>query len=588
MIEHLVKGQLPYVDGVPGTGQESISWIKNGERLCGASTKTSNDGSYNRPSVSIQTNVETIDTNQTGATLKVNEIIDAVNIIQENLEHLGDQSIITQVNKNTDDIAELTQHVVDVENATSGVLYLTDQIRGEMGHRPVDDNTTRTIYADLFWLKGEVGAYKGFDINGNSLPGSNGSGLKYRFNEVNQLALLNQQRIGSLEDRWIASDVGQLITDLDDMRTEIGRKQLANGIPIYTRLKVIENAMSNDDGSIDQIKLKIDFDNASSIAERVSLVETNLVSLTNTVNRPTTGILARVDKIEGQIGSVDQPYTLLHDVDKNKRDITSLNQVIGADGSSGIRGEIVLLNSAIGTESEPNSINGRLQILQIESGQTALGLSDVTARVGDSDSGLTAASILMSTDLYGNANGATQFEKDGVKKTARDLALVMPTKLDRPIDTGRWYFENGSWKKASSIMVAVEKKDFTFDVTETVTEIPFIDFVQTIANGVIFENGALKFTDSGRVQARIEVELSGVLDTDNYEIVISHIVSGGTTKYTTLQEFTLRSDSKRLYTRDWLYEVSPNDTMAISIKALDSGSVKTVDIKHISAVIVPV
>ncbi|UOX40537.1 fibritin neck whisker [Aeromonas phage GomatiRiver_11] len=588
MIDLLIKGTLPYVDGVPGDGQLPIDWIKNGERLCGASTKTSNDGSYNRAGVSIQKNVKELNDSLNTSTDKVNEVIGAVNIIQDTLEHLGDQSIIDQVNTNTNDISELTQHVVDVENATSGVLFLTEQMRSELGHRPVDDNSTRTLYADLFWTKKELGAYPGFDINGNLVPGSIGSGLKYRFNSVNQLASSNQQRIIVLENKWIASDVGQLATDLDDIRSELGRKNQATGISVYTRLKSIETQLANDDGSTEAIKEKIDFNNAIPIAQRVSLVETNLVSLTNTINRPNTGVLDRVTKIEGQIGTVDQPYTILHDVSKNTRDIAALNVLIGQDGSTGIRGDIVLINASIGTASEPNTINGRLQTLQTESGQMALDLADVTARVGDSNSGLVAANILMSTDIYGSSTGATQFERDGIKKTARDNALAMPTKLDRPIDTGRWYFENGGWKKASDIMVAVEKRDFQFGVTETNQIIPFVDFTQTVANGIVFDQGVMRFTDGGRVQARIEVEIGGIADIDNYEVSIVHVRDGQPTITTPLQEFTLRSGSKRLYTRDWLYMVAYGDTVSITIKAMDADSVKTVDIKHISAVIVPV
>ncbi|QBX32841.1 Wac [Aeromonas phage Asfd_1] len=588
MIELLIKGKLPFVDGVPDDGQQRIDWIKNGERLCGASTKTSNDGSYNRPTVSVQLNVAALDEEHDTSVDKINEVIGSVNIIKETLDHLGDQNIIDQVNLNTHDIQELTQHVVDVENATSGVLYLTEQIQKQLGHRDIDDNSDRTIYDDIFWMKKEVGAYPGFDLNGNLVPSSTGSGLKYRFNAVNQLASRNQQRIIELENKWIASDVGQLTSDLDDMRYELGRKNQATGIPVYTRLQVIESRLAGDDGSTDEIKQKIDFDNVVPIAQRVSLVETNLVSLTNTINRPTTGILARVEKIEGQIGTVDQPYTILHDVAKNSRDIAGLNVLIGEDGSSGIRGEIVLINGAIGTGSEPNTINGRLQTLQTASGQMSLELADVVDRVGDSNSGLVAANILMSTDMYGSSTGATQFERDGVKKTARDTAAALPSKLDRPLDTGRWYFENGGWKLASNIMIAVEKKDFKLDVAETETIIPFVDFNQTVANGVIFEGGLMRFTDSGRVQAQIEVEIGGLLDTDNYEVSIAHIRDGQPTVYTPLQEFTLRSGSKRLYTRDWLYMISAGDKVSISVKALDTDSAKLVDIKHISSVIVPV
>ena len=55
--------ELPFVDSVPGEGQERISWIKNGEEILGASTKYGNDGSMNRPTVSVFKNVEVLDEN---------------------------------------------------------------------------------------------------------------------------------------------------------------------------------------------------------------------------------------------------------------------------------------------------------------------------------------------------------------------------------------------------------------------------------------------------------------------------------------------------------------------------------------------
>lgn len=585
MIDKITKGVIPYVDTTPGDGQLRIGWIKNGERLSAASTQTSSDGVYNRAPLNIQQNVVQLDEDQAQSFLKINEIVDAVNIIQDNLGVIGDNTIIDQINANSNDILAIKQDISKVETNLAGVLSLSESTSEKLGHRYLDDNTTRSVYGDLYWVKTELGAYPGFDINGNSVPSSIGSGLKYRFSQVNQTVSLNTQRITALENSWAQSDVGQLTSDLYDLRMEIGNTNLGTGIPIYTRLTAIENTLGGGNDDVDQIKIKIDFSNPVSIASRVALNESATSSLANTMNTPVTGVLSRLGAVEQKIGDVNTQNTILHDINRNTSNIATIAQILGADSSSGIQADISDLNAAIGSIGEPSSINGRLHILQTNHNQMSLSLNDVVSRVGDENSGLVAANVLMSTDLYGNAAGITQLERDGIKKTVKESSETLQLKLDKPLAVGRWYYENGVWVKATSVMVAVEKKDFQITTTETSKIIPFVDFDQTVANGCIFESGKIKFTDGGLVNASIEIETSGLLETDNLEISIAH-TSGGITSYTNLQEFTLRSNG-RLYVRNWLYNVILDDTIAIYVKALDSSSAKSITIGKMSAVIVP-
>lgn len=585
MIDKITKGVIPYVDTTPGDGQLRIGWIKNGERLSAASTQTSSDGVYNRAPLNIQQNVVQLDEDQAQSFLKINEIVDAVNIIQDNLGVIGDNTIIDQINANSNDILAIKQDISKVETNLAGVLSLSESTSEKLGHRYLDDNTTRSVYGDLYWVKTELGAYPGFDINGNSVPSSIGSGLKYRFSQVNQTVSLNTQRITALENSWAQSDVGQLTSDLYDLRMEIGNTNLGTGIPIYTRLTAIENTLGGGDDDVDQIKTKIDFSNPVSIASRVALNESATSSLANTMNTPVTGVLSRLGAVEQKIGDVNTQNTILHDINRNTSNIATITQILGSDSSSGIQGDISDLNAAIGSIGEPSSINGRLYILQTNHNQMSLSLNDVVSRVGDENSGLVAANVLMSTDLYGNAAGITQLERDGIKKTVKESSETLQLKLDKPLAVGRWYYENGVWVKATNIMVAVEKKDFQITTTETSKIIPFVDFDQTVANGCIFESGQIKFTDGGLVNASIEIETSGLLETDNLEISIAH-TSGGITSYTNLQEFTLRSNG-RLYARNWLYNVILDDTIAIYVKALDPSSAKSITIGKMSAVIVP-
>ncbi|AWH15540.1 fibritin neck whisker [Aeromonas phage 60AhydR15PP] len=585
MIDKITKGVIPYVDTTPGDGQLRIGWIKNGERLSAASTQTSSDGVYNRAPLNIQQNVVQLDEDQAQSFLKINEIVDAVNIIQDNLGVIGDNTIIDQINANSNDILAIKQDISKVETNLAGVLSLSESTSEKLGHRYLKDNTTRTVYGDLYWIKTELGAYPGFDTNGNSVPSSTGSGLKYRFSQVNQTVSLNTQRITALENSWAQSDVGQLTSDLYNLRMEVGNTNRGTGIPIYTRLTAIENTLGGGNDDVDQIKIKIDFSNPVSIASRVTLNESATSSLANTMNTPVTGVLSRLGAVEQKIGDVNTQNTILHDINRNTSNIATIAQILGADGSSGIQGDISDINAAIGSIEEPSSINGRLHILQTNHNQMSLSLNDVVSRVGDENSGLVAANVLMSTDLYGNAAGITQLERDGIKKTVKESSETLQLKLDKPLAVGRWYYENGVWVKATNIMVAVEKKDFQITTTETSKIIPFVDFDQTVANGCIFESGQIKFTDGGLVNASIEIETSGLLETDNLEISIAH-TSSGITSYTNLQEFTLRSNG-RLYARNWLYNVILDDTIAIYVKALDSSSAKSITIGKMSAVIVP-
>ncbi|MGR2462553.1 hypothetical protein ACUX4R_27185, partial [Salmonella enterica] len=129
---------------------------------------------------------------------------------QDNLGVIGDNTVIDQINANSNDILAIKQDISKVETNLAGVLSLSESTSEKLGHRYLEDNTTRTVYGDLYWIKTELGAYPGFDINGNSVPSSIGSGLKYRFSQVNQTVSLNTQRITALDNSWAQSEVGQL------------------------------------------------------------------------------------------------------------------------------------------------------------------------------------------------------------------------------------------------------------------------------------------------------------------------------------------------------------------------------------------
>ena len=97
MINKLELANLPFVDGVPEADQKRIEWIRNGDCLTAATTKYGHDGALNAAALGVQTNVETLEKNDTTTKDKVNEIVDSVNQIKEALDISTDVSVIQQI-----------------------------------------------------------------------------------------------------------------------------------------------------------------------------------------------------------------------------------------------------------------------------------------------------------------------------------------------------------------------------------------------------------------------------------------------------------------------------------------------------------
>lgn len=417
--------KIPFVDGVPSdTTQTPINWIINGETLDGAKTKVTNEGSLNRCGVLVQKNAVQLETNTITQTSKINEVIDQVNLISENLAAISDESVIDKLDKVVADVDVLKVEMT-AEQATSASHTLKIQdLEKEIG--PWDASTDpkhRTIRKDIIFLKGELGAYPGFNEDGDVDPTSTGSGVKYKVMTNAQAISIHEGRITKLEDDWANSDVGHLTDEVTDLRNEMGPKHLATFESVYVRLNHIGDDITSTNTEISNINQYIGrtgSGGSGSIDSRMTAAEGDIDTLQTQMNDPVVGVLPRVILLENAVGNSQVPGSIRYDISTMKRDISDLNMIVGESSDDGLRGEMAQVMTDIGTDSQPTSIKGRLLTVENTQRDDHQVLADVVAIVGNTSSGLVATNIAMGKVLYGDATSSDPFIKDGVQKTARD------------------------------------------------------------------------------------------------------------------------------------------------------------------------
>lgn len=421
--------KIPYVDGVPSDStQKQIQWIRNGETLEGAESKTSNEGNLNQAGVSIQKNTVQLEANTDIHNQKINEVIDQLNVITENLEAVADESVINTLN---DAVADIAQMQTEVTQIGSSVSTQTQKINGIIDEIGVYDSTTdpkhRTLRKDIIFLKNELGAYAGFNVNGDVDPTSTGTGLKYRVMQNALATSIQEGRLTKLEDEWALSDVGQLTQELIDLRNEIGPKGLATLQPVYVRLNDINTRFEATNSEIAVINNYIGrtgSGSSGSIVTRVSTAENEINALKISMYDP-SGVINRVSAIETTIGTSTTPGGVKYDIAQTKRTLMDINMVLGEAGDEGLRGEFATVLTDIGSDSEPLSMKGRILNLEDTTRDTTSRLIDVESRVGNTSSGLVAANIVIGKDLYGDATSSDIFTKDGIKKTLKDTLTAI-------------------------------------------------------------------------------------------------------------------------------------------------------------------
>ncbi len=418
--------KIPFVDGVPddATTQTKIIWIKNGETLDGSPDKVSNTGSLNRTGVNIQQNAVQLEQNTITHNDKINEVIDQVNLITENIDAIGDESVIKKVNQLDQDVRALTLSNTQTQNKVAQLTLSVNAQNDEIGeYDPEKDPKHRTIRNDIIYIKKEVGSYPGFNVDGDVDPSSTGTGLKYRVLSNQRAISMQETRITKLEDDWALSEVGQLTEEVKELRAEMGDSGLATTRSIYARIKILEDGSVVMQNELDAINSYIGrtSGSTSSINDRVNSMENSVSSLATQINDPVTGITAQITTINGQIGTVSVQGSIRYDIAENKRRLMDMEMILGESGDEGLQGQVAILTGDIGEDSDPTSIKGRLSVVEGELRTNTSALWELQGVVGNSSSGLVATSQQVNKEIYGDGVSADPVTRAGLKKTTRNL-----------------------------------------------------------------------------------------------------------------------------------------------------------------------
>lgn len=418
--------KIPFVDGVPddATTQTNIIWIKNGETLDGSPDKVSNTGSLNRTGVNIQQNAVQLEQNTITHNDKINEVIDQVNLITENIDAIGDESVIKKVNQLDQDVRALTLSNTQTQNKVAQLTLSVNAQNDEIGeYDPEKDPKHRTIRNDIIYIKKEVGSYPGFNVDGDVDPSSTGTGLKYRVLSNQRAISMQETRITKLEDDWALSEVGQLTEEVKELRAEMGDSGLATTRSIYARIKILEDGSVVMQNELDAINSYIGrtSGSTSSINDRVNSMENSVSSLATQINDPVTGITAQITTINGQIGTVSVQGSIRYDIAENKRRLMDMEMILGESGDEGLQGQVAILTGDIGEDSDPTSIKGRLSVVEGELRTNTSALWELQGVVGNSSSGLVATSQQVNKEIYGDGVSADPVTRAGLKTTTRNL-----------------------------------------------------------------------------------------------------------------------------------------------------------------------
>ncbi|ALA45311.1 fibritin neck whiskers [Enterobacter phage phiEap-3] len=418
--------KIPFVDGVPddATTQTKILWIKNGETLDGSPDKVSNTGSLNRTGVNIQQNAVQLEQNTITHNNKINEVIDQVNLITENIDAIGDESVIKKVNQLDQDVQALTLSNTQTQNKVAQLTLSVNAQNDEIGeYDPEKDPKHRTIRNDIIYIKKEVGSYPGFNVDGDVDPSSTGTGLKYRVLSNQRAISMQETRITKLEDDWALSEVGQLTEEVKELRAEMGDSGLATTRSIYARIKILEDGSVVMQNELDAINSYIGrtSGSTSSINDRVNSLENSVSSLATQINDPVTGITAQIATINGQIGTVSAQGSIRYDIAENKRRLMDMEMILGESGDEGLQGQVAILTGDIGEDSDPTSIKGRLSVVEGELRTNTSALWELQGVVGNSSSGLVATSQQVNKEIYGDGVSADPVTRAGLKTTTRNL-----------------------------------------------------------------------------------------------------------------------------------------------------------------------
>ncbi len=426
--------ELPFVDSVPDEGQERISWIKNGEEILGASTKYGNDGSMNRPIVSVFKNVEVLDENVGILKTAIETSQKDIKTIQGVLDVSGDIEALAQISVNKNDISNLKTLTNEHTDILTGTNNTVDKIIADIGPFNDEENSVyRTIRNDLLWIKQELGQYSGQDINGLPVVGNASTGMKHRI--ITNSTLLSSQgiRLSELETKFTESDVGSLTVEVGKLRDELGNKPVDFGPNIYNRLNTIDDKQTLIISDIAEIKSSIGYPENVSIITEINNNKSSIEAINNELNQ-SEGVKQRLTAIETSIGSDDIPSSIKGKIKNHTTSIESLNGIVGENTSSGLRANVSWLNQIVGTDSsggQPSPSGSLLNKVSVIEGEVSVlnnNVQNIQVEIGNNRTGIKGQVIELTSLINGNNPDGSTVEERGltnsVKTNETNIAAV--------------------------------------------------------------------------------------------------------------------------------------------------------------------
>lgn len=426
--------ELPFVDSVPGEGQERISWIKNGEDILGASTKYGNDGSMNRPTVSVFKNVEVLDENVGILKTAIETSQEDIKTIQGILDVSGDIEALSQISVNKNDISNLKTLTNEHTDILTGTNNTVDKIIADIGPFNDEENSVyRTIRNDLLWIKQELGQYSGQDINGLPVVGNASTGMKHRIITNSTLLSSHGIRLSELETKFTESDVGSLTVEVGKLRDELGNKPVDFGPNIYNRLNTIDDKQTLINSDIAEIKSSIGYPENVSIITEINNNKSSIEAINNELNQ-SEGVKQRLTAIETSIGSDDIPSSIKGKIKNHTTSIESLNGIVGENTSSGLRANVSWLNQIVGTDSsggQPSPSGSLLNKVSVIEGEVSVlnnNVQNIQVEIGNNRTGIKGQVIELTSLINGNNPDGSTVEERGltnsVKTNETNIAAV--------------------------------------------------------------------------------------------------------------------------------------------------------------------
>lgn len=579
---------LPNVTNEPGDSQKRIAWIKNGEPLNAASTRYGHEGELNRVGVQLQENIEFVHHEVELTVEQLNKNSTEIESIKESLEITTDVDAVTQVYKNRDDIILVNSELDLHEQEIASLKESSTKLTAEVGvYNPNLDPKHRTVRGDIVFIKDEIGSYPGQNKNGEVDLDSSGSGMKLRIISNSDAISKVTSRVQDLEDNFIDSDVGALSGRIDEIRTEIGPKTLANGTSIYNRIIKADQDIGLLRTTQENISAAINLTGPETISSRVSTLESRTLSIDATVNSAGTGLVDKVGAIEVKIGSASDPYSILGRLDTIQTSQDEIKTVVGSDASSGMRGQIAWIQQKTGIVGpgetpDPTSIEGRLtEVIGVQSQQQS-SIQDIQAEIGNGTTGITGQLNEVRKTVYGNSGATDPIEKSGLLESVKKINSDYVRDVT---DLNAYLRTKDQWIKKSMAMGSFKGKDLSADLTADGFEYSFgpglvaADFnnqIRVINSEIVIDDSAIYEVSASVIieKAHADKVLDLVFYVDDVSVDVNSVGVKTVAGY-------------QVVSFDWLGQLEETDRLRLAIKAVEPASQVVLNVEAVDITVVP-